>query len=42
MTRQAFIDEIFSGNYPGYQVVKRGDLEYPMSKADAFASNNLG
>jgi hypothetical protein len=42
MTRQAFIDEIFSGNYPGYQVVKRGDLEYPMSRADAFASNNLG
>ena len=42
MKRKEFIAEIKSGNYKGYQIVQKGNLEFPISKPDKVTSNNLG
>jgi hypothetical protein len=42
MDKDLFVSKIKTGNYPGYQVVNKGSMEYPMSKHDETTSNNLG
>lgn len=39
MDQREFVTAIKSGEYPGYQVVKKGSNEYPMSKPDDTQDN---
>lgn len=42
MDKDLFVSKIKTGNYKGYQIIKKGNLEFPMSKSDETTSNNLG
>lgn len=40
--RDQFVQEIESGNYPGYLVADINNISTPMSKPDGTSANNLG
>ena len=42
MSRESFVAQIGSGQYPGYTVAMIEDLATPMSKPDKSPENNLG
>jgi hypothetical protein len=42
LSREAFVQEIESGNYPGYLVSDINAIATPMSKPDGSMANNLG
>jgi hypothetical protein len=42
MSRKEFVHEINAGNYRGYTTRRIGDIDFPVSKGDGLAANNLG
>ena len=42
LSREAFVQEIEFGNYPGYLVSDINALSTPLSKPDRSLANNLG
>ena len=42
LSRNQFVREIESGNYPGYLVADINNISTPMSKSDGVSANNLG
>ena len=42
MSRDIFVQDIVSGQYPGYEVASINSLETPKSKPDNTINNNLG
>ena len=42
LSRDQFVREIESGNYPGYLVADINNISTPMSKPDGVSANNLG
>lgn len=42
LSRDQFVREIKSGNYPGYLVADINNISTPMSKPDGVSANNLG